>query len=340
MEDKEEEKMKIERNTIHCGDFMDNGLPDHCCDLIVADPPYYRVKGEFDKVWETFGDYCKDVERWAAELARLMSYNGTLVWFGSHRSIAYAQVILDRSFHLLNNCTILKKNSIQAVLSNPDTQRSFFSNDERFLIYESSSEDKDESLGGKAKNYYRTRLGLLHSKCVKPVIDYLNEERLRAGFSVKQINEALNTCMANHWFTYKSQFELMTPEWYERLRSLFNGRGGEFLRKDYEELRKDYEELRRPFSMDGRQSDVFSVVWNSGASARIGHPTVKDIGLMRTLVRSLSRPGQLVLEPFAGSGTACFAAKELGRDYIGYELDEKYYRIAEKRLRNVQTLIY
>ena len=100
------------RNTIHLGDFMSNGLPDHCCDLIIADPPYYRVKGDFDQVWETFGDYLKDVERWAAELARLMSYNGTLVWFGSHRSIAYIQVILDRSFHLLNNCTILKKNSI------------------------------------------------------------------------------------------------------------------------------------------------------------------------------------------------------------------------------------
>ena len=341
------------RNTIHLGDFMSNGLPDHCCDLIIADPPYYRVKGDFDQVWETFGDYLKDVERWAAELARLMSYNGTLVWFGSHRSIAYIQVILDRSFHLLNNCTILKMNSIQKVLASPEAQRSFFSNDERFLIYESNSEDKDESLGGKAKNYYNTRLGLLHSRCVKPVIDYMNEERERAGFSVTQINKSLGTSMASHWFTYKSQFELPTPEWYGRLRDLFNGRGGEFLRKDYEflrkdyeelrkdyeELRKDYEELRRPFSMSGRQTDVFSVSWDSGASSRLGHPTVKDIRLMRTLIRSLSRPGQMVLEPFMGSGSACLAAKELGRNYIGYEIDERYYGIAEKRLHEVQGII-
>lgn len=320
------------RNTIHLGDFMANGLPDHCCDLIIADPPYYRVKGDFDQVWETFGDYQKDVERWAAELARLMSYNGTLVWFGSHRSIAYIQVILDRSFHLLNNCTIMKKNSIQKVLANMEAQRSFFSNDERFLVYESNSEDKDESLGGKAKNYYKTRIGLLRSKCLKPVIDYMNGERIRAGFTVSQINKALGTCMASHWFTYKSQFELPTPEWYGRLRALFNGRGGEF-------LRKDYEELRRPFSMADRQTDVFSVTWDSGASSRLGHPTVKDIRLMRTLVRSLSRPGQLVLEPFMGSGSACLAAKELGRDYIGYELEDRYYRIAEKRLHEVQGII-
>ena len=284
MEEKKE--MTEYRNTIHLGDFMSNGLPDHCCDLIIADPPYYRVKGDFDQVWETFGDYLKDVERWAAELARLMSYNGTLVWFGSHRSIAYIQVILDRSFHLLNNCTILKMNSIQKVLASPEAQRSFFSNDERFLIYESNSEDKDESLGGKAKNYYNTRLGLLHSWCVKPVIDYMNEERERerAGFTVTQINKALGTSMASHWFTYKSQFELPTPEWYGRLRDLFNGRGGrvpaEGLRGTAEGLRGTAEGLRGTAAavQHGRQADgcVLRVmglrrIKSAGTSDREGH---------------------------------------------------------------------
>lgn len=215
----------MEDNRIYNLDFMSNGLPDHCADLIIADPPYYRVKGDFDSVWGSFGDYLKDVERWMQELARLLSYNGTLVWFGSWRSIAYCQTILDRSFHLINSCTVKKRNGIQGVLASPDAQRSFFTNDERFLIYENSSEDRDESLGGKARNYYNTRLGLLKSQCVKPVIDYLNGERERAGFTVKQINEALGTFMASHWFTYRSQWELPTPEWYEKLRILFNGRG-------------------------------------------------------------------------------------------------------------------
>lgn len=329
----------METNEIYNLDFMANGLPDHCADLIIADPPYYRVKGDFDSVWDSFGDYLKDVERWASELARLLSYNGTLVWFGSWRSIAYCQTILDRSFHLINSCTVKKRNSIQSLFASPDAQRSFFSNDERFLIYENSSEDKDESLGGKAKNYYNTRLGLLKSQCVKPVIDYLNGERELAGFTVKQINEALGTRMASHWFTYKSQFELPRPEWYEKLRVLFNGRGGQYLKKDYEELKKDYEELRRPFVMDGRQSDVFEVTVDGGLSARLGHPTVKDTNLIRMLVRSLSRPEQLVLEPFAGSGTACYVAASLGRRYIGYEIDPKYWEIADRRMKTVQMSI-
>ena len=238
----------METDVIYNGDFMVNGLPDHCADLIVADPPYYRVKGDFDGIWDDFWSYLKDVERWAGECARLLSYNGTLVWFGSWRSIAYCQTILDRSFHLINNCTVKKRNGIQGVLASPDAQRSFFSNDERFLIYENNSEDKEESLGGKAKNRYNTRLGLLKSQCAKPVIDYLNGERERAGFTVKQINEALGTFMASHWFTYKSQWELPTPEWYEKLRALFNQGGArvptEGLRGATEGLRGATEGLR------------------------------------------------------------------------------------------------
>lgn len=347
----------MQTDVIYNQDFMKNNLPDHCADLIIADPPYYRVKGEFDQVWDTFEDYLADVAGWAEELARVLSFSGTLVWFGSHRNIAYCQVILDRHFHLLNNCTVEKRNSIQNKFACPDTQRSFFSNDERFLLYENDSEEPDRSLGGKAKNHYKTRLGLMKSQCVKPVIDYLNAERERAGFSAKQVNEALGTCMASHWFTHKSQFELPRPEWYRKLRDLFNSRSGggkkEYLQRDYGELkneydalcndwevlRKDCEELRRPFFMEGRQSDIFSLTVDSGASYRIGHPTVKDMNLIRLLVRCLSREGQTVLEPFAGSGTGCLAAAEYGRKYIGYEIDTKYWKIATERLGTVQTMI-
>ena len=98
--------------------------------------------------------------------------------------------------------------------------------------------------------------------------------------------------------------------------------------------------MRRPFRMEGRQSDIFSLTVDSGASSRLGHPTVKDIKLIRLLVRCLSREGQLVVEPFAGSGTGCLAAKEYGRRYVGYEIDRKYWEIAVKRLGNVQKAIF
>ena len=47
--------------------FLDNELPDKCAQLILSDPPYFRTKGKFDFIWDSFDDYLKDVEKWAVE---------------------------------------------------------------------------------------------------------------------------------------------------------------------------------------------------------------------------------------------------------------------------------
>ncbi len=57
---------------------MNNGLPGKSVQLIIADPPYFETKGEFDFVWNTFEDYLQDVERWAIECKRVLAENGTL----------------------------------------------------------------------------------------------------------------------------------------------------------------------------------------------------------------------------------------------------------------------
>ncbi len=68
------------------------------------------------------------------------------------------------------------------------------------------------------------------------------------------------------------------------------------------------------------------------------HPTVKPLALMRYLVTLVSRRGQTVLDPFAGSGTTLVACKELGRNYIGIELEEEYIPIIEARLKATKEL--
>lgn len=59
---------------------------------------------------------------------------------------------------------------------------------------------------------------------------------------------------------------------------------------------------------------------------------MKPIRLMAYLVTLGSREGDLVLDPFCGSGTTCIAAKILGRRYVGVELNADYCRIARARL--------
>ena len=63
------------------------------------------------------------------------------------------------------------------------------------------------------------------------------------------------------------------------------------------------------------------------------HPTQKPVMAILPLVMAYSRKGDLVLDPFAGSGTTAVAAAALGRNYLGIEINQAYARIAEERLR-------
>jgi DNA modification methylase len=62
------------------------------------------------------------------------------------------------------------------------------------------------------------------------------------------------------------------------------------------------------------------------------HPTEKPLAALMPLIESFSRPGDTVLDPFTGSGSSLLAAKTLGRNYIGIELDAKYHATAMNRL--------
>ena len=62
------------------------------------------------------------------------------------------------------------------------------------------------------------------------------------------------------------------------------------------------------------------------------HPTQKPEKLMAKLILASSDPGNVVFDPFAGSGTTAVTAKKLGRHFIGIEQNEQYCVWAEKRL--------
>ena len=66
-----------------------------------------------------------------------------------------------------------------------------------------------------------------------------------------------------------------------------------------------------------------------------GHPTQKPVYVMKWLLERLTNAGDLVLDPFMGSGSTGVACKELNRRFIGIELDENYFDISCKRLENI-----
>ena len=125
----------MELNTVHNIDFLNNTLPDKCANLIIADPPYFEVKGDFDFVWDSFDDYLKDVEKWAIECKRILADNGTLFWWGDKSKIAYSQIIFDKYFKLENSLVWRKKDSMQYQYYSPDLARTFNTHNERILMY-------------------------------------------------------------------------------------------------------------------------------------------------------------------------------------------------------------
>lgn len=63
-------------------------------------------------------------------------------------------------------------------------------------------------------------------------------------------------------------------------------------------------------------------------------PTEKPVRLNEILIANSTNKGEVVLDPFMGTGSCGVAAKKLGRDFIGIEIDEKYYNIAKDRIEN------
>ena len=63
-----------------------------------------------------------------------------------------------------------------------------------------------------------------------------------------------------------------------------------------------------------------------------GHPTIKPLDITEKIIRNSAREGQLVLDPFMGSGTTGVACVNTDRKFIGIEIDEQYFKIAESRI--------
>lgn len=87
---------------------------------------------------------------------------------------------------------------------------------------------------------------------------------------------------------------------------------------------------------DGKRGgDVWDIPTLAGKrfeKEKVNHPTQKPLKICDRIIKHFSNPGDLILVPFAGSGSECVSAKKNKRDFIGFELNEKYIKIAHRRL--------
>jgi len=307
----------MEVNKVYNTDFLNNELPDKCASLIIADPPYFEVKGDFDFIWKSFDDYLQDVEKWAKECKRLLGDNGTLFWYGDAKNIAYAQVIFDEYFTLLNSIVWENTNPHKQQIRFSEGLRTFAPLTERILMY--------------SQEQYNL------TQCVFHIRDYIRDEIMKAKGKIvfKDINTTLGTAtngggVASACLSLdKTEPAMITKEMYEKLQKWCSP----YLNKEYELLRAEYELLRRPFENFRKFGDVIRIP--NFDTCDHDHETIKPEELARTLILTCSRPNDLVIVPFAGSGTECAMSVKEGRRFVAYEITKKHADMANERVREV-----
>jgi site-specific DNA-methyltransferase (adenine-specific) len=312
---------------------------------VMTDPPYGKVRGDFDQAWTNRMAMLADVTQWRDSIVDRMTANATLWWFAWPSLAGMIEANIAEKLNPLSH-VVWKKPISLAQKHMPERLRAPGPETERILMFEQYGADS-WALG---ETGYAHKCDEARGLVFEPLRAYLAGERDRAGFTTRQVAEAYQqktgsrtvTGMAGHWFE-SVQWSLPTEENYHWLRGLF---GSEFLRREYEDLRREYEDLRREYEdlrryFDLKTGQPKTDIWEfpiATADERLGHPTPKPLALMRFMVDISVRPGTAVLDPFAGSGTTLLAAKLEGRKAVGIEISEEYCEIAANRLR--QRLLF
>lgn len=197
-------------------------------------------------------------------------------------------------------------------------------------------------------------------------------------FAGRRLAHRCITAMEDTGFTFKDMLSWLrdaAPHRAQRVSVVFDRRGDEVSSRQWEgwrvgNLRPVFEPIlwfTKPYEIGGTIADnvleheigAFNEkayikytkspdnVIRIGRGSKEGglHPTQKPIQLMQALIELTTRRGQLVVDPFCGSGTTLVAAKSLDRRFIGIEISEEYAEVTKKRLRDFeaemkQTLFY
>ncbi|QDQ27689.1 site-specific DNA-methyltransferase [Chitinimonas arctica] len=332
-------------------------MPAQSVDAIITDPPYFKVKAEqWDRQWQSADAFAVWLAQVLGQFARLLKPNGSLYLFASPQMAARVELLVAERMRVLNHIVWLKPQGTHLRACRAK-QRQFHPQTERIIFAEQYGAKRIDS----GATGYAAQCSQSRSSVFEPLRAYLDEERKRAGWSCAAIDAAWrdwrgNTAkggMSSHWFGH-SQWALPTETAYLWLRHLFNhsqpgGRDNgrrplsrehahlqaeyQLLRQDYEELKQAHQQLRRPFHL--QHGMPYTDVWQfPTVPPRKGkHPCEKPLDLMRHIVASSTRPGQVVLDAFMGSGSTGVAALEAGCRFIGIEQESSSYQMAQARLK-------
>lgn len=278
-------------------------LPNESVDLVIADPPYWKVVGEkWDYQWRTEEDYIEWSIRWFSEVSRVLRYGGSFYCFGYFRTLALLVPHLNNLGFDLRQQIIIDK-GIKAVSGRATKKYKMFPNTTESILFMI----KD------------------NKTFVKP---FLKDKQRQLGLSPKQINEALGVKSngGGMWSIYTGKNvceQFPTKELWDKLSVIL-------------QFELPYEKVAQTYNPQMGLTDV----WNDidFYEEERYHPTQKPVKLIKRLIIASSNERDIVLDPFMGAGSTLIAANQLNRECLGFELDEQYCNIANQRSTNIPVI--
>ncbi len=320
----------LEINQIHHGDCIEEmkKMDDNTIDLVVIDPPYNIKKDSWDDI-ENYENWMKEV---ILELQRVLKDNGTfymfhsemevvadfMQWFRKDTNFRFRQFIVwNKRFE-----SSPRKGFLDGYVC-VENLRNYQQMAEYILCYTFQGDYEDKKLNLFAVNEIK--------KYVKNLIyenggNVTNANKFYCDWSGKTGNY-------RGLFFGECQPILYTEQQYMGLSKYIRSLGFEGELKSYQELlelheKGEYDKRRFVFN----NQKTHHSVWNYDIEKKIGHVTPKPLDLIKSIIKHSSNKESVVLDCFMGSGTTAVACKELGRNFIGIEKEQKYVDIANKRL--------
>ena len=306
--------------TLYHGDCLEV-LPslDVQADALLTDPPYFKVKNEtWDRQWGKPDEFLRWIGSFLDTAKPLLAPHASVWVFASPQLATDVEITVRDRFRVLNSIRWTKtagwhnKADMKKI-------RSFLTPWEAIVF----AEQYADQYGDAAK--------ALRSEVYAPFGRYLQVEWERAGWKAGALGKALgrDSALPTRWAEGSS---LPNPADYQKMRELLNRAGGEYLRREYEDLRREYEDLRRPFTPSSRV--LATDIWDFAPVRPYPgkHPCEKPAPLLQHMIETSTRPGALILDPFAGTGSTLTTAQSLGRNAIGVEREEKYCEVIASRL--------
>lgn len=294
----------MNKNTILHGDCNQElkKIDDFSIDLVVADPPYWKVIGEkWDYQWRTEQDYIDWSLKWIKEVSRTLRYGGTFYLFGYFRTLALLVPYFEElGFELRQQ--ILVDKGMRAVSGRATKNYKLFPNTTESILFIV----KD------------------NKKMVKP---FLKSRQEQLGLKAKEINEALGVKSngGGMWSIYTGKNvceQFPTKELWEKLQKI--------LKFDL-----TYEDVAQTFNPQMGLTDIWRDV--DFYKEKRFHSTQKPLKLIKRLISASSNTGDIVLDPFGGSGSTALSSILLKRNYILIEKDEKYYNTIVNRVKELNN---